>query len=98
MRREQIAFHPLGEEFEHLARRALLLAAEPLSDPGREPRSIERPDVDYGAKARERVEPRGSLSRAIEPRQRDEQELIRTRPLAVSADGFAALRAGLSIG
>ena len=96
VRGEEISFHARGEKFEHFAARALLLARQALRDPCRQPGPIDRPDVDHRADARERVEPRRALARAVEPRQRNEEELVRGRALAIGADRGGALRAGLA--
>jgi len=54
VRREQVALDALAQEFHHLARRALLLACEPLADPGRQAKALDGPDVDHRARRAER--------------------------------------------
>ncbi|MNS69337.1 hypothetical protein D3C72_1026460 [compost metagenome] len=101
VRSEQVAFHLVGDELERaapgLARfHALLLQAQPLAHPGRQPRTIHRIDLDRHAGGLQRLEPRRLGRREIKPGQRDEHHHIWRRLGRHGAQRLAAILAGLA--
>ena len=67
--REEVAFDALGDELQRLGSGPLLLPREPLADPLRQPRAVDRVDLDQHARAFQRGHPARLLAAAVELRQ-----------------------------
>ena len=98
MRGEQIAFHALGDERQRTppffaGGDSLALRGEPLADPIRQLRALDRIDLQRDARVGQSREPRRLLRGRVEPRQRDHGEHV---VIDGSSERFQRVRAFLA--